>query len=212
MLLIAIDRAWRYQIVPCLVGSARDQSLQDPQGGLKISRPERATVMSEFYAYDNHHRDRARVHRGECPWCNHGQSVQGGSSGDNDRWHGPFGSAEDAYARVRHRADVGYCAFADRQVSRSNRTAGVDTQNWRDLPARPAFPQMIARLGTVIWSAASVGRPASCVLLLPEARELGGEGSRPPAAGSGPVAVLDVAAVLWRLVLRAGEVLAGDAS
>jgi len=37
--------------------------------------------MTEFYAYDNHHRDRARVHRAECPWCNHGQGVQGGSSG-----------------------------------------------------------------------------------------------------------------------------------
>jgi hypothetical protein len=34
-------------------------------------------VMSEFYAYDNHHRDRARVHRGDCPWCNHGRGVQG---------------------------------------------------------------------------------------------------------------------------------------
>jgi len=67
--------------------------------------------MNEFYAYDNHHRDRARVHRSHCPWCNDGRGVQGGSSGVNDQWHGPFGSAEDAYARVRHRADVRYCAF-----------------------------------------------------------------------------------------------------
>jgi hypothetical protein len=67
--------------------------------------------MSEFYAYDNHHRDRARVHRSECSWCNHGQGVQGGSSGANDQWHGPFDSAEDAYARVSNRSNVGYCAF-----------------------------------------------------------------------------------------------------
>jgi hypothetical protein len=67
--------------------------------------------MSEFYAYDNHHRDRATVHRSECPWCNHGRGVQGGSSGSNDQWHGPFSSADDAYAQVSHRADVGYCAF-----------------------------------------------------------------------------------------------------
>jgi F-type H+/Na+-transporting ATPase subunit beta len=67
--------------------------------------------MSEFYAYDNHHRDRARVHRGECRWCNHGDGVQGGSSGANDQWHGPFTAVEDAYATVSQRADVGYCAF-----------------------------------------------------------------------------------------------------
>ena len=67
--------------------------------------------MGEFYAYDNHHRDRARVHRSECPWCNHGQGVQGGSSGANDQWHGPFTTAEDAYASVHHRADVGYLRF-----------------------------------------------------------------------------------------------------
>jgi hypothetical protein len=71
--------------------------------------------MSEFYAYDNHHRDRARVHRGECPYCNHGQGTHGGSSGANDQWHGPFDSADDAYARVSNRADVGYCAFCHPQ-------------------------------------------------------------------------------------------------
>jgi F-type H+/Na+-transporting ATPase subunit beta len=70
--------------------------------------------MSEFYAYDNHHRDRARVHRAECPWCNHGQGVQGGSSGASDQWHGPFNTAENAYASVHHRADVSYCAFCRR--------------------------------------------------------------------------------------------------
>ena len=74
-------------------------------------RVQEAAVMNEFYAYDNHHRDRARVHRSECQWCNHGRGVQGGSSGANDQWHGPFSSAEDAYARVSHRADVSYCAY-----------------------------------------------------------------------------------------------------
>ncbi len=71
----------------------------------------KAAVMPEFYAYDNHHRDRARVHLGDCPWCNNGRGVQGGSSGANDQWHGPFNSADDAYAIVSRRADVGYCAF-----------------------------------------------------------------------------------------------------
>jgi hypothetical protein len=32
--------------------------------------------MSDFYAYDNHHRDRARVHRSECPWCNQGRECR----------------------------------------------------------------------------------------------------------------------------------------
>jgi hypothetical protein len=29
----------------------------------------------------------------------------------NTQWLGPFGSAEDAYARVSNRADARYCAF-----------------------------------------------------------------------------------------------------
>ena len=78
---------------------------------LRAKVPTNAAVMTEFYAYDNHHRDRAQVHRGDCPWCNNGRGVQGGSSGANDQWHGPFSSADDAYGVVRHRADVQYCAF-----------------------------------------------------------------------------------------------------
>ena len=81
--------------------------------------------MSEFYAYDNHHRDRARVHRSECPWCNHGQGVQGGSSGANDQWHGPFDSAEDAYARVSNRSNVGYCAFCRPQDQEAPHPLGL---------------------------------------------------------------------------------------
>ncbi len=67
------------------------------------------SASGEFWAYDNWHRDRARVHRAGCPFCNHGRGVQGGASGDNDQWLGPFSSAEDALARVSNRADARYC-------------------------------------------------------------------------------------------------------
>jgi hypothetical protein len=49
-----------------------------------------------------------------------------------------------------------------------------------------AFPQMIARLGTVIQNAASVRRPVPSVLLLADAHEPRDEESRPPSAGPGP--------------------------
>ena len=48
---------------------------------------------------------------GLCSHCNNGQVTQGGSSGDNDTWRGPFGSPAQAYAKVAGRADVADCSF-----------------------------------------------------------------------------------------------------
>ena len=72
------------------------------------------SASGEFWAYDNWHRDRARVHQAGCPFCNHGRGVQGGASGDNGQWLGPFSSAEDALARVSNRADARYCGTCAR--------------------------------------------------------------------------------------------------
>jgi hypothetical protein len=43
-----------------------------------------------FFVYQNWHRVRARLHRGNCSHCNDGRGTQPNHSGANDEWHGPF--------------------------------------------------------------------------------------------------------------------------
>lgn len=44
----------------------------------------------DFYVYQNWHRERARLHRGECRHCREGQGSQPVDSGRNGKWHGPI--------------------------------------------------------------------------------------------------------------------------
>lgn len=86
--------------------------------------------MSEFYAYDNRDRRRSTVHRGECPQCDNGREVQGGSGAANGHWCGPFDSAQAAYAWVSGRGGVGYCAFC-RPQDQETPTRVLDALNDR---------------------------------------------------------------------------------
>ncbi len=53
-----------------------------------------------FYAYENWraHGHRVTVHAANCPFCNDGCGVRGGTRSDNGRWHelGEFFSPEEA--------------------------------------------------------------------------------------------------------------------
>jgi hypothetical protein len=56
-----------------------------------------------YYTYENWHArgDRARVHVGECKFCNHGKGLSGGTDPARGKWHGPFDSIVSAKATVR---------------------------------------------------------------------------------------------------------------
>ena len=67
----------------------------------------------EFWVYENWTvvaGGKARVHRGECRYCNHGagQRIYPNPSGRNGRWHGPFATEHDAmnFANSLGRQDV----------------------------------------------------------------------------------------------------------
>ena len=46
-------------------------------------------MTNSFYVYENWTHDRARVHRAECRFCNHGRGIQGTNDERNGKWHAP---------------------------------------------------------------------------------------------------------------------------
>jgi F-type H+-transporting ATPase subunit beta len=46
--------------------------------------------MTDFYLYENWVRDRCRLHRGECRFCNDGQGFRHVRRRTRDSWEGPF--------------------------------------------------------------------------------------------------------------------------
>ena len=72
--------------------------------------PNPEAAMSAYYVYDNHHRDRGRIHRAKCPHCNNGRGRGRVTSGAYDRWIG-FATREEAVleAAALQRADMKEC-------------------------------------------------------------------------------------------------------
>jgi hypothetical protein len=70
--------------------------------------------MFTHYVYENWHRSRGRIHKGECPYCNHGKGVQDEDSGRNGKWHGfpDRASAFEAAAKLNIR-EMKPCAVCD---------------------------------------------------------------------------------------------------
>jgi hypothetical protein len=56
--------------------------------------------MSRYYIYQNWTRSRGRIHRAECPYCNHGKGTQSTDSGKNGKWNG-FDDRDRAFAAAK---------------------------------------------------------------------------------------------------------------
>jgi hypothetical protein len=68
--------------------------------------------MAEFWAFEDWMVSRARVHRGDCVFCDHGRGIHGGGTGQNSAWHGPYSSRGEAGAscsRVRNPRSCHWC-------------------------------------------------------------------------------------------------------
>lgn len=67
--------------------------------------------MQLYYVYDCWTRDRGRIHKGECPNCNHGRGFMVEPSGQNGKWHGPFRTRDTAqdFASGLRRTDMAAC-------------------------------------------------------------------------------------------------------
>ena len=53
-----------------------------------------------YWVYEDDPTNRAIVHKDWCRFCNYGYGLRGRRLPDN-RWHGPFESVEDAFAKAR---------------------------------------------------------------------------------------------------------------
>jgi len=68
-----------------------------------------------LYIYENWTHHRARLHVGECPYCNNGAGTQPSDSGRNGRWLGPFSDRDAAIKMARSLKNVefkpcGHCS------------------------------------------------------------------------------------------------------
>lgn len=68
--------------------------------------------LTTFWVYEDDPTNRARVHRGDCRYCNHGKGTGAGRLSDN-RWHGPYATRADAFAAMRRlgKRDIGGCGI-----------------------------------------------------------------------------------------------------
>ena len=71
------------------------------------------TTTGEFWVYENDPANRARVHWGDCGFCNHGGGIDGRGNPKNGRWHGPFATIKEACDKMRglKKKDSGGCGI-----------------------------------------------------------------------------------------------------
>jgi len=50
----------------------------------------------DFWVYEHFANKRARIHTGDCRYCNHGKGVGGDQTNNDDKWHGPFDTFAEA--------------------------------------------------------------------------------------------------------------------
>ena len=81
------------------------------------SKPRGIPLSTEFYVYENTSTNRARVHKADCGFCNHGEGSRrrrkAKSPGvGNVRWHGPCDTREAAFAAMKRlgKKDIGACS------------------------------------------------------------------------------------------------------
>ena len=82
-------------------------------GDCEGSKPP-APPADGFWVYENYPTNRARVHRGDCKFCNHGEGKgRGIRNPNNGRWHGPFDTVEAACDKMccLDKKDSGGCGF-----------------------------------------------------------------------------------------------------
>ena len=81
------------------------------------SKPRGIPLSTEFYVYENTSTNRARVHKADCGFCNHGEGRRSRRKakspvGGSVRWHGPCDTREAAFSTMERlgKKDIGACS------------------------------------------------------------------------------------------------------
>ena len=72
------------------------EGIQDGLGG----RAEVPPRSGGYWVYEDRPTSQARVHRGACHYCNHGDGMGRGRIEKDNEWYGPYESREDAFRRA----------------------------------------------------------------------------------------------------------------
>ena len=99
-----------------------------------------------FWIYENYGNKRARIHTGACRYCNEGQGVGGDQTNDDDKWHGPFGTFDDAEkaAKALGQPDTrpcGVCKPATAETSAVQAAPASAAPKATKAAAKPAAPK-----------------------------------------------------------------------
>ena len=96
-----------------------------------------------IWIYENFGAKRARIHAGDCRYCNHGEGVGGDKGNDDDAWHGPYADYAEAAAAARGlgRKDTKPCGVCKPETATPASASPAATRNEKPAPASaPAAP------------------------------------------------------------------------
>jgi len=88
-----------------------------------------------FWVYENTIHKKARIHRGDCPYCAEGRGIHGGGKTASGNWHGPFSNIDTAenVAKNTRQLDIRGCdlciadtSLADLEAKLSQRSEKQD--------------------------------------------------------------------------------------
>ena len=96
----------------------------------------------DYWVYENNPKKYAKVHRGDCPYCKHGQGTHGATSTWNGQWHGPLDNVDLALATAKNtgKRTIRLCVYCGPQGS----VKSMDKLQWK------------AKIGLIVVSSSTV--------------------------------------------------------
>ena len=96
----------------------------------------------DFWVYEHFSNKRARIHAGDCRYCNHGKGVGGDQTNDDDKWHGPFATFAEAEktARSLKQKDTRACGVCKPAEAEAKAPAAAPAKESAPKPAATSKP------------------------------------------------------------------------
>ncbi len=96
-----------------------------------------------FWIYENFGNKRARIHTANCRYCNNGVGVGGDQTNDDDKWHGPFDTFNEAEAKATslNQKDTRACGVCKPATAEASAVQAAAPATSKATPAPAAAPK-----------------------------------------------------------------------